>query len=97
MLIIKAISSALCHAFKLLLYHINITPQALLSFFFFFTSIVKRPSYPSFGEIGAVKRCPSMASKANICGKCYESDSSGKKPDKRRVEDEWSLETLHLS
>lgn len=76
------------------------TPGTSFLFFllsFFFTSIVKRPSYPPYGEIGAVKRCPSMASKANICGKCYESDSSGKKPDKRRVEDEWSLETLHLS
>lgn len=38
-----------------------------------------------------------MASKENICTKHYESDSSGKKPDKRRVEDKQSLEILHLS
>ena len=40
---------------------------------------------------------PSMASKANICGRRYESDSSGKKQDKRRLEDKWPWETLHLS
>lgn len=56
-----------------------------------------RPSYLSYGQMGAIKRRPSMTSKTNICAKCYDSDSSGKKLDKRQVEDKWSLETLHLS
>lgn len=58
----------------------------------FFMSNDTRPSYPSHGETGAVKLCPTMASKANICDKYYEGDS-----DKQQVEDKCPLETLHLS
>lgn len=65
--------------------------QCLKENILFFITIDKRPSYPSHRATGAVKPCPTTASKANICDK-YEGDR-----DKQQVEDKCPLEILHLS
>lgn len=81
----------------------NVPSLSFFIFLFFYEcrsasfSVIRRPSYLSYGATVAVKQRSTMASKANICSECYESNSSGTKADKRWVEDKWSLETLHLS